>query len=257
MNEPKINKSRAMYYALFSRLFVFNTDSARYFELINLIDTLKQNPLDESSKIAFEKIGETLKSDSNVIFATEFDEIFHSPESSTIRTTASFYDENIESGKKRIEMQNFLAKTKIRRDEQSYTDYEDHVGFIFSVLSELCNLISEGEEQYKNTAHCIFEQILNEFVDEFLKELYEHENADIFKNVVVLLKSFIEFERVYLEVSAPSLKIKQKIVPKKEDNISEEEKERRARNKALRALGPKKEQESCPTHIAYEVEDDI
>ena len=257
MNDVKINKARALYYGLFSRFFVFTADNQRYLELINIIDILKENPLDTTTAKAFEDIRKVLKSDSNITFMNEFDNIFHSPESVTVRTTASYYDENVESGKKRVEMQNFLAKTKIRRDEKKYPDYEDHIGFIFTVLSELCELQSEGHDEYKNTTHCIFEQILNEFVDDFAKEIYEHESADIFKNVIIILKAFIEFERIYLEVSIPAPKIKVTQV-KVEDEISEQEKERRARNKAMKANGPKnKENESCPTFVASEVESDI
>ena len=257
MNEEKINKARALYYAMFSRCFVFTTDNKRYFELIEFIDILKENPLDKNSAKAFEDIRAVVKSDSNIVFMKEFDAIFHSPETQTLRTTASYYDEDIESGKKRLEMQNFLAKTKIRRDETSYSDYEDHIGFIFSVMSELCELIANGEEQYKNTAHCIFEQILNDFVDKFSKELYEHENADIFKNIVVLLKSFIEFERIYLEVQTPvytNSKVKSK--PKGEE-LSEAEIARREKNRLLRQKGPKEDKNACPIDIAYDVEDDI
>ncbi len=256
MNEKNINKARAVYYAMFSRCFVFTTDNSRYFELVNFIDTLKENPLDKSSEKALLEIKETLQSDSNITFMREFDEIFHSPETHIVRTTASYYDENIESGKKRVEMQNFLAKTKIRRNEKAYSDYEDHVGFIFAVMSELCELVANGDEQYKNTAHCIFEQILNEFIDEFAKELYEHESAVIFKNVVVLLKSFVEFERLYLEVSIPINKEPKTQVQVKEDNITEEEIARRERNRLLRAQGPKKE-EACPIDTGNYVEDDI
>ena len=258
MNEEKMNRARALYYAMFSRCFVFTADSKRYFELISFIDILKESPLDKGSAEALENIRKVLKSDSNVVFMKEFDAIFHSPETQTLRTTASYYDEDIESGKKRLEMQNFLAKTKIRRDESAYSDYEDHIGFIFSVMSELCELIANGEEQYKNTAHCIFEQILNEFIDRFSKELYEHESADIFKNIVVVLKSFIEFERIYLEVQTPVYDQTSVASQPKSEELSEEEIARRARNKLLRQKGPKEDPNAaCEINIAYDVEDDI
>lgn len=256
MNDKKINKARALYYAMFSRFFVFTTDNKRYLELIEIIDILKQNPLDESTKEAFENIRANLKADSNIKLMNEFDDIFHSPETKNIRTTASYYDESTESGKKRVEMQNFLGKTKIRRDEKKYSDYEDHIGFIFTVLAELCDLLADGQEEYTNTIHCIFAQILNEFVDEFSKEVYEHERSDIFKNVVVILKAFIEFERIYLEVSKPvivSRPVKEVVV----EEISAEEKARRARNKALRESGPKKQADTCSVFVASEAEIDI
>ena len=258
MDEQKISKARSLYYAMFSRLFIFNENNTKYFELINLMNTLKQNPLDDATAKAFENLSNKIKSDSNIEFITEFDDIFHSPESTMIGVTASYYDERIESGKKRVEMQNFLAKTKIRRDEKTYTDYEDHIGFIFAVLSELTQEMAEGKIEYKNTAHCIFEQILNDFIDDFAKELYEHENAVIFKDIVVILNSFIALERLYLEVSKPAYVKKAKQVAKSCDtDISPEEKARRERNKLLRAQGPKQQEEACPIDMVYEVEDDI
>lgn len=255
MKDKNINKARALYYAMFSRFFVFTTDTKRYFELIEIINLLKQNPLDSTTKDAFEKLSFSLKLDSNIDFMNEFDDIFHSPEKKTIRTTASYYHENVESGRKRVEMQKFLGKTRIRRDEKKYSDYEDHIGFIFTILSELCELEYEGHSEYENTIHCIFAQILNEFVDDFAKELYEHESANIFKNVVVLLKAFIEFERIYLEVSKPTFVKKTKTL-EVVNEISDEEKARRARNKAMKANGPKNKQEE-KVFITYDVEGDI
>jgi TorA maturation chaperone TorD len=254
MKDNKIDKARALYYAMFSKFFVFSTNNERYLELVNLINTLKQSPLDNTTAQAFENLSQALKTDTNVPFMLEFDDIFHSPESTTVRTTASYYDEDIESGKKRLEMQNFLAKTKIRRDEKKYPDYEDHIGFIFAVMSELCTLISEDNKEYKNTAHCIFSQILNEFVDDFSREIYEHEISKIFKDVIVLLKAFIEFERIYLEVSipAPTQRVHRREI---KEELSDIEVERRARNKALRVKGPKKEQEKVFTTL--DVEDDM
>ena len=254
MNEEKINRARALYYGLFSRFFVFTTNNERYLELINIIDVLKENPLDTTTAEAFENIRAIVKADSNIAFMNEFDDIFHSPETMTVRTTASYYDENVESGKKRVEMQNFLAKTKIRRDEKKYSDYEDHIGFIFTVLSELCELQAEGQDEYKNTIHCIFAQILNEFVDEFAKEIYEHESADIFKNVIVILKAFMEFERIYLEVAKPVQVTKTATAVQAEPEISDEEKARRARNKAMKANGPKKQDD---VFVTFDVEDGI
>lgn len=255
MKDKKIDKSRALYYAMFSRFFVFTSGNQRYFELVELINLLKENPLDATTKIAFDNLSSALKSDSNIDFMNEFDDIFHSPETSTIRTTASYYHEKVESGKKRVQMQNFLAKTKIRRDESKYSDYEDHIGFIFTVLSELCNLEYEGHDEYSNTIHCIFSQILNEFIDDFSKTLYEHESAHIFKDVVVLLKAFIEFERLYLEVSKPTFVQKENTVNKVSE-ISEEEKARRARNKAMKANGPKGQNDEKP-FVTFDVESDI
>lgn len=252
-----INKARALYYNLFANFFVPATDTKNYLELISLIDLLKQNPLDANSGKALENLDKLLDKTSNVKLHEEFDEIFHNPTTKNIRTTASFYDEGLESGKKRVEMINFLAKTKIRRDEKKFHEYEDSVGFIFSLMAQLSDLVAQEEKVYENTVHCIFSQILNEFIDEIAKEVYEHEASTLYKELMVVLHSFIEFERLYLEVSKPTLKekVQKTKTPNEQEEISEEEKERRARNKALKAQGPK--EEACPLDVAYDVEDSI
>ena len=57
---------------------------------------------------------------------------------------------------------------KHRRDEKSYFENEDNIGFIVTILFELLESFNNGETKYENTIHCIFEQILNSFVDEFI-----------------------------------------------------------------------------------------
>lgn len=251
-----INKARALYYNLFANFFVPASDVENYLQLVKLVEILRESPIDTNSGKALEKISELLDSTSNVTLLQEYDEIFHSPVSKNIRTTASYYDEGIESGKKRVEMINFVAKTKLRRDEKKYHEYEDSVGFIFSLMAQLSDLIAQGEKEYENTVHCIFAQILNEFIDEFSKDLYEHECAVLYKELIVVLYSFVEFERLYLEVSKPVPKQRvEKDQSCEVEEISEEEKARRARNKALKAQGPK--EEACPIDIAYDVEENI
>lgn len=235
-----INKARALYYNFFANFFVLSSKSENYFELIRLLNILKENPLDESSAEALNNISNLLDSSSNVALLKEFDDLFHNPLNKKIRQTASFYDEGVESGKKRVEMIDFVAKTKLRRDENSYFEYEDSVGFIFSLMAELSDLLANGQKEYENTVHCIFAQILNDFIDEFAKDIYEHDKSNIYKELMVVLHSFVEFERLYLEVSKPPKK--EKIIKKQGDNwgdISDEERQRRERNRALKALGPK------------------
>lgn len=253
--DAKMDRARSLYYGMFSRLFTLSAEYKRYYELITLVETLKENPLDALSAEAFESLHTKLPSKSNAALMHEFDTLFYAPKTKTIRTTASYYDNGVENGRKRLEMQNFLAKTKIRRDEDKFSDYEDHIGFIFTVMAELSTLTASGEKAYQNTAHCIFEEILNDFVDLFAKELYEHPQADIFKDAAVILKAFIEFERIYLDVSIPTVKpfVAEAAA---EEEISQEERERRERNRALRALGPKKE-DSCDLFVASNAEEEI
>jgi len=253
-----VNKARALYYNLFANFFVTSKELQNYLELVSLVNLLKDSPLDPASGKALENIANSLDSTSNVALLQEYDDLFHNPITKKVRHTASYFDEGVESGKKRVEMINFVAKTKIRRDEKAFFEYEDSIGFIFSLMAELTNLVAQDEKEYENTVHCIFAQIINDFIDEFAKEMYEHESANIYKELMVVLHSFVAFERLYLEVSKPQPKEK---IQKEAacETISEEEMQRRAKNKALKALGPKKKQEDEvePENMAYDVEEDI
>lgn len=254
-NNQELNRARAVYYGVFSRFFIYGTDVNEYFFLRDTLKTLSDNPIDATSKKALDEILNSLDSTSNVALLAEFDDIFHNPTTSTIRTSASFYDEGVESGKKRVEMQQFLGKTKIRRNEESFSEYEDHFGFVFTVMSELSNLIADKEESYTTLSHCIFTEILNPYIDEFIGELYNHESGNIFKNVAILLNSFITFERAFLEVNAPVQEEKIAAPAPMEEEISQEERERRARNKAAKM----KDQvnQACALESDYDVEQDI
>ena len=256
MKDQEINKARAVYYSLFSHMFVYSANTAEYLQLINMVDSLIQSPLDDTSCDALKRIKANLDPMSNVKLVQEYDDLFHNPFSSTIRTTASYYAEQVESGKKRVQMLDFLSKTRIRRDENTYTDLEDSVGFILTLMAELLEMVSEGQEQYKTLTHCIFADVLNDFVDEFARDVFNHENAVIFKDLVIVLQAFISFERLYLEVSKPVLskKAEVKSVPCANE-ITEKEMARRARNKKLKEQGPKSEIND--SDIAYDVESEI
>jgi TorA maturation chaperone TorD len=239
MDDISILKARAIYYNLFARFFVYTKDLTHYAELINILKVLEENSLDAQSQEAIKAILKELDSSSNTKLLQEYDDIFNNPSSKNIRVTASYYDEGVESGKKRVEMLQFLAKTKIRRNENEFCEYEDSVGFIFTVMAELIESVIHKEVEYKNTVHCIFDQIINPFIDAFAKEVYEHKHAKIFKDLMVVLHAFIEFERLYLEVSKPVVKDTVNKEDFRDKALSDEERERRARNKALKALGPK------------------
>ncbi len=259
MDKVAVNKARALYYNMFANFFVIPSDLVKYTEFVGIIELLKQNPIDNTSGKALEDICSKLDKSSNVALMQEYDDIFNSPITKNIRTTASFYDEGYESGKKRAGMIDFVAKTKIRRNEKKFCEYEDSVGFIFSFLSELCDLLVNGHAEYEDTIHCVFKEILNDFIDEFASDLYSHESAVIYRDLMMVLHSFVEFERLYLGVSKPHKKEKADKKEKIED-ISEEEKARRARNKELKKRGPKKEVQeegACSLDVHFDVETDI
>jgi TorA maturation chaperone TorD len=237
IDKASVNPARSLYYGLFSKLFVFSQSEDRFDKVTEVLGVLIENPIDDASRDACVELKFFIENQGVQALSDEYDLIFNVPSGETVRTTASYYDEGFESGKKLVEVKNFLAKTKIRRDEKHYKESEDSIGFLVTFMHELIELIIKGESEYENLQHCLFKEVLNEFLDEFVQNLYENKKAVAYKEVAILLNSFLEFERLYFEVSKPKAKLKQKRVQEEESCgfIADVEAQRRAKNRIERS----------------------
>jgi len=168
MNKESVNVARSVYYGLMSKMFVFTTNKDRFDGVVEALDVLIANPLDENSCEALKEVKFFIETRGTEALSNEFDNIFNNPITQTLRDTASFYDEGVESGKKRVVVKNFLGKTKIRRNEKVFTDNEDSVGFLVTFMHELIELILSGHKEYEYLQHCLFKEVINEFFDEFI-----------------------------------------------------------------------------------------
>ncbi|NPA74406.1 MAG: hypothetical protein GXO12_06810 [Epsilonproteobacteria bacterium] len=246
-----INRARALYYGLFASLFAFVKED-RFKGLKESLEILKENPLEDNSKKALENMYSILSSQGLEFVQDEFDAVFYDLSSDPVPTTASFYEEERDDGKKRLLMVNFVLKSKYRRDSENFSDLEDDIGFIFSFLSRLIEDEAKGDEKAKELEIAVFEKVLNEFVDDFIENVYMHENSAFYQEAALLLKVFVEFERVFLDIRRPKEKIKVK--KEKKINISDAEAARRLENKR------KKSEEIgtvCELEEGGDVEDDV
>jgi len=231
MNKEAVNGARSLYYGLLSKMLVFTEDERRFDGLVEALDVMIANPMDANSAEALKEIRAYLEEGHVAMIIDEYDAIFHDPESPIVRTTASYYDEGVESGKKRLEVKNFLAKTRIRRDETQFKETEDSVGFLVTFMHELIELIMAGEQGYDTLQHCLFAEVINEFIDTFTVELYEHEKANVYQSLAVVMAAFVAFERLYFNVEKP--KPKEKVLKEAQscEYISDTEAKRRAQNR--------------------------
>ncbi len=235
MNKKAVDSARSLYYGLFSKMLVFREDDSRYDGIKEVLEVLAANPMEPNSAEALKELLQYMTSEGYRMLSDEYDDIFHNPENAVVRTTASFYDEGVESGKKRVEVKNFLGKTKIRRDEQNFREPEDSIAFLMTLMHELVELVMSGESSYLTVQHCLFEEVINGLMDCFVPSLYENEKSQAYKSLAVVMNAFLEFERLYFGVGKPKPK---EIVDKKTDScefISDTEARRRAENRAKRA----------------------
>ena len=125
LNKESVNKARSLYYGFLSKLFVFTTSNDRYQGVLQALDVMIENPIDENSHEALKEIKLFITEMGENALVQEYDDIFHNPSYKVVRNTASYYDEGVESGKKRVEVINFLAKTRIRKNEASFKENEE------------------------------------------------------------------------------------------------------------------------------------
>jgi len=231
INKESVNKARSLYYGFLSKMFVFTTHHDRYLGINEALEVMIENPMDENSGEALKEIHAFLKTCGQTALIQEYDDIFHNPAYKVVRNTASYYDEGVESGHQRLAVKNFLAKTKIRRDENHFKENEDSVGFIFTFMHELIEIIMQGGKEYEYIQHCRFVEVINPFMDEFVINVYEHPMSKAYQSVAIVLNAFMAFERMYFEVAKPPLKERER-VQKPVEVISGAEARRRAENKA-------------------------
>ena len=232
INKESVNKARSLYYGFLSKMFVFTTSEQRYAGMNEALDVMIKNPMDENSEEALKEIHAFLTTYGQDALIQEYDDIFHNPAYKVVRNTASYYDEGVESGHKRLAVKNFLAKTKLRRDELNFKENEDSVGFILTFMHELIELIMRGQKEYENIQHCLFVEVINPFIDEFIVNVYEHKMSRAYESVAIILNAFVAFERMYFEVAKPPVKEAKRA--EKPEVISGAEARRRAENKAKR-----------------------
>ena len=237
------NKARSLYYGLLSKLLVYSQEADRFEGVDDALAIINTNPLDEYSGTAVKRLLDLIDSSGYKTLEDEFEILFHMFHGKVVRTSASYYLEGVEAGKKLVEVREFIAKTRIRRDEKRFKDNEDSIPFLLSFMHELVELSIAGEKSYDNLQHCIFTQIMNPFVHLFVEDLFKHPKSNAYKDVAILLNTFMDFERLYFEVAKPTTKAPAKTKREKDE---EEEMARRASNKAKRDA-ERASKKSCAT----------
>ena len=217
---------RGLYYSLFSRFFVFSQGADRFSGVNAMLGLASAHALNEESAAAIMRIQAKFDEENSQNLADEFDEIFHALPS-PLRNSLSYYDEGYEVGHACAKVRKILARTDIRRDEAKFKENEDNVGFVFALMSEFIARESELE-LYGELEEQLFKEIINQNIDEFINDLFNHESSEIYKDVAVLLQGFIEFERVVLSAPRPINQGKNK---KTLDGVSRSEAIRRQKNR--------------------------
>jgi len=202
MKQEEIDTARVVFYGLFASLFTFFESDKNYEKLNNTVDTLSKTPLDANTQEAFLNMKDFLEKGGFESLKNEANEVFYSPSTAYIPMSASYYCEARDDGKKRQEMLELVNLSNFRRDSDKYKDNEDNIAFIFNFMHHLIQNTLDGDENAQKITRGVFERVLNVVVDEFIQNVYKHENSDFYKDLAVVLKVFIEYERHLYSISA-------------------------------------------------------
>ncbi|TKB09432.1 hypothetical protein FCL48_10805 [Desulforhopalus sp. IMCC35007] len=205
MDRTSINKARSVYYGMFASLFAFNFNESHHDSIIAAVNVLAEHPMDEESGMALKAMIQQLEALTFEGLKNEGNQIFFSPTTSHVPMTASFYDEKRDDGKKRVAMMNYVLNSNYRRNTDIFKENEDHIEFIALFLKTLIEEEIKGQEYAQCLAREVFEQILNPMIDTLSEKVFNHENSLFYKNAAIVLRSFAEFERLFLNVSRPAV----------------------------------------------------
>jgi len=208
MDNTAINKARMLYYGFFASLLSFNLTEELYENAVQSLNILSQSPIDEQSDVAFKNMQRRFVKGGFAALKKENNRVFCSPTSSPMPSTASFYGGGRDDGPKRVEMIDYVLRSKYRRNAESYKEHEDHIEFIMLFIQKLIAEELGGDAKSRDLAKTVFVNILNIMIDEFTDNLFNHEESFFYKQVALSLRSFTEFERVYLDIRKPELRAK-------------------------------------------------
>lgn len=213
MDRTSINKVRVVYYGMFASLFAFNFTKSHFDSVVEAVELLSSSPLDEESEKALNTMNSMLQTASFASVKDENDNVFFSPTTSLIPTTASYYDEQRDDGKKRVDMMNYVLQSKYRRNTDVFKENEDHIEFISLFIQSLVQEELKGEEGADTLAREVFERVLNPMVDQLSLKLYNHEKSVLYREAAIVLHTFAGFERLFLDVAEPDVSDIRNAVP--------------------------------------------
>lgn len=199
MRNKEIDQARVFIYNILSLLFVEEHAKNNVNEIVQNLNVLIENSFDEDVTEAAQKIVAYIEKSGTSKLYEHYQELFLIPFGKHISLSSSLYHEQREAGTMLVKVRDVLAKTKIRKDENSFKAPEDHYGFIFTLSTYLIeqSLIEEGEE---NLHKELFVTVINPYIEALIIGLNESED-EIYTHVGEILGAFVQFERAYLDIN--------------------------------------------------------
>ncbi|OCL82109.1 TorD/DmsD family molecular chaperone [Arcobacter porcinus] len=197
MQNIEIDKARMFIYNLLSLMFVEEYSKTKVDEIISSLEVLSRNSFSPIVEEASLEIIKVIEEKGKEEVYKEYQELFLIPFGTFIPLSVSWYHEQREGGIMQLKVKDVLGKTKIRRDEKTFTAQEDHLGFIFTLSAYLIEKQIVGEIE-ENLQKELFDEVIKLHLDKFFFKLMGT-SSPIYSKIALILESFYGFEKAYLE----------------------------------------------------------
>lgn len=193
--DQNINQARVVFYDFFAGLFLRNLLADREDLMKKQLATLGSAPLDDYTQKSFEILHVEFLANGLKNIIDEFDDLFAVPLSGeVVFPYVSHYKNGCLNGEVLVDIRQAIKSLPIRANSEIFKETEDHLGFLF-LMMRYC--IEEGK--YEASEKEIFSFYINPYVGKFIADIIDNPKANFYKEVALILKSFMDFEAGYVK----------------------------------------------------------
>lgn len=191
-----IDQARAVFYDFFAGLFLGDLLRGRKELIKTQLDSLGTAPLDENVEKSFAILNFEIKTDGGFEkLVDEFDNLFCIPANGdVVLPYISHFKQGCLNGDILVDIRQTIKELPIRANGDIFKETEDNFGFLFLVMRYCIE-----EKKFQSIEKEIFKLYILPFVKQFIDEIDSNPKANLYKDIAVILDSFIDFEQGYIK----------------------------------------------------------
>lgn len=194
--DETINQARAIFYDFFAGLLLSDLLKGREALILEQLERLGIAPLDEEAEKSFAILAFELNHEGGFQkIADEFDDLFCIPMSGdVVLPYVSHYKQGCFNGDILVDIRQTIKELPIRANSEIFKETEDHLGFLFLVMRYCIE-----EKNFRASEKEICKMYLLPYMNQFIEDICTNPKSNLYKEIAVILKSFMEFERNYIK----------------------------------------------------------
>lgn len=190
-----VNQARAIYYDFFAGIFLHDLLREREDLIQKQLESISSSPLDDYTEKSFTVLNNEMKENGLKNIIVEFDNLFALPlTGEVVFPYVSHYKNECLNGEILVDIRQSVKELPIRANSEIFKETEDHFGFLFLIM-RYCVEMKEHEKNEKE----IFSFYINPYIGKFIADIVDNPKSNFYKEIALLLKSFMDFENSYIK----------------------------------------------------------